>query len=63
MSHLVRLMTLDASIIDHPDRKPQQPTGPKMPSRDWPAGLLRLLAGGATLGIWAAIAVLIYSIV
>ena len=56
-------MTLDDSIIDHPDRKPQQPVGSEPLARDWSAGLLRLLAGGATLGIWAAIAVLIYSIV
>lgn len=63
MSHLVRLMTLDASIIDHPDRKPQQPTARETPMRDWPAGILRLLAGGAALGLWAAIAAAIYTIV
>ncbi|MEO0961980.1 MAG: hypothetical protein AAFY01_06100 [Pseudomonadota bacterium] len=56
-------MTLNDSIIDHPDRKPQQPAGLEPLGRDWSAGLLRLLAGGATLGIWAAIAVLIYSFV
>lgn len=56
-------MTLDDSIIDHPERKPQQPAGSEPLPRDWPAGLLRLLAGGATLALWAVIAAVIYSIV